>query len=58
MVGWVGWVIIEIHKLLQFVIPKKKRKKERKKERKKKYENKKKNQDIRSYDIFYEITGS
>ena len=32
----VGWVIIEIHKLLQFVIPKKK------KERKKKYENKKK----------------
>jgi len=27
----VGWVIIEIHKLLQFVIPKKK---ERKKERK------------------------
>lgn len=38
MVGWVGWIIIEIHKLLQFVIPKKKRKKERKE----KYENKKK----------------
>lgn len=54
MVGWVGWITIEIHKLLQFVIPKKKRKKERKE----KYENKKKNQDIRSYDIFYEITGS
>ena len=29
MVGWVGWIIIEIHKLLQFVIPKKE-KKERK----------------------------
>lgn len=52
----VGWVIIEIHKLLQFVIPKKK-KKERKKERKS-MKIKKKNQDIRSYDIFYEITGS
>ena len=49
MVGGVGWAIIEIHKLLQFVIPK------RKKERKK-YENKKSGYKIIRY--FYEITGS
>lgn len=53
MVGWGG--LLKFTNYYNLLYPKKK---ERKKERKEKYENKKKNQDIRSYDIFYEITGS